>query len=333
MRKRYAATLLIFMFIGLIGLNSLFQQINQGENSGNDEIPILHTLPSRESKIPSNKVKMTSEGDDNPPKSFSNEYDDPVPVTGLVNTAGGEDSAFIMPDGNTLYFFFTPDVSQPVEVQVEDQVTGIYVSNKHNGIWDEPARVILQEPGKLALDGCAFVHGDIMYFCTAREGDTGVHWFKAVNFNNTWKNWVNADQELKTHEYSTGELHISIDERELYFHSERPGGLGLLDIWVSEKIDGEWGEPVNIESINSGSNEGWPCISVDGNELWFSRDFAVWRAKKEKWGWGEPEKMFGPLAGEPSVDNMGNVYFTHHFFEDDVMIEADIYIAYKKNTP
>jgi hypothetical protein len=316
--------------VGLIGVNILLQDdgLNEDQNNEESNDQINRILPSRESKIPVNKTKMSPERDNNPPKSCSEEYLDPIPVPGKVNTAGGEDSAFIMPDGETLYFFFTPDVAQPVENQVQDQVTGIYVSSNQGGIWGDPTRVILQDHGKLALDGCAFIHGDIIYFCSAREGYSGLHWFRAELINGTWCNWDIADYELKTDQYSTGELHISGNE--LYFHSDRPGGKGLLDIWVSVKADGEWGEPTNIALVNSEGNEGWPCISEDASELWFSKDYGVWRSKKVNGEWGEPEKMFWPLAGEPSIDRIGNVYFTHHFFQDDVMIEADIYVAYRK---
>ena len=51
---------------------------------------------------------------------------------------------------------------------------------------------------------------------------------------------------------------------------------------------------------------------------------------KVKGEWTEPMKMFSIFSGESSMDNEGNVYFTHHFFKDDVMLEADIYIARKK---
>ena len=46
--------------------------------------------------------------------------------------------------------------------------------------------------------------------------------------------------------------------------------------------------------------------------------------------WQEPEEMFGPLAGEATIDQSGNVYFTHHYFKNDKMLEADIYVAKKK---
>jgi hypothetical protein len=39
--------------------------------------------------------------------------------------------------------------------------------------------------------------------------------------------------------------------------------------------------------------------------------------------------MFGPLAGEPTLDSMGNVYFVHHYYRGDEGIEADICVSYK----
>ncbi len=318
MRRIPALILLaIIIVIALIGIQLL--------NDTEKYIP-----PSRYSKIPTDIEKILPENDINPPFSESPEYQDPIPVPGLVNTAGGEDSAFILPDGETLYFFFTPDVRLPVEEQVKDQVTGIYCSIKIEDAWAEPERVLLQEPDKLSMDGCQFIQEDEMYFCSAREGYTGLHWFKAEKIDNSWVNWVNIDEELKTEEYQVGELHITADGQRLYFHSSRQGGKGMYDIWFSDKTDGEWGTPINLEVVNTEGNEGWPCLSPDETELWFSKDYGVWRSKKVNGEWTESERIFFPLAGEPSVDKDGNVFFTHHFYKNDVMLEADIYVAYKK---
>jgi hypothetical protein len=47
--------------------------------------------------------------------------------------------------------------------------------------------------------------------------------------------------------------------------------------------------------------------------------------------WGEPEEMISNFAGEPTLDDEGNLYFVHHFFsQDGKMLEADIYVAYRK---
>lgn len=284
-------------------------------------------LPSRESKIPADAVKITPATDVSPVKSLSDEYENPVPLPAPINTAGAEDSPFIMPDGNTLYFFFTPDVKIPVEKQVIDGVTGIYVAKKINGEWQNPERVLLSKPGSAGSDGCEFIQNDIMYFCSVREGYDGIHWFTAEFKNGKWQNWKNADFPA---DYKVGELHFSADGNEVYFHSDRPGGKGGFDIWISKKIDGEWQEPENVSVVNTSGDEGWPALSPDGNDLWISKDYGLWRSKKVDGEWQKPELMISPLAGEATIDDAGNVYFVHHFYKDDQMIEADIYVANKK---
>jgi len=281
----------------------------------------------RNQKIPDNAVKILPQADTAPPVSLSSEFEQPVPVPGLVNTAGGEDSPFIMPDGNTLYFWFTPDVNLPAEIQVMDGVTGIYISRLVAGEWEDPNRVMLQDPGKLAGDGCEFILGSLMWFCSAREGYAGMHWFTAEFQNGTWQNWQIADFDPA---YQVGEFHISSDGKDLYFGSDRPGGQGDLDLWVSHNLDGVWQEPGNIASLNTPDAEGWPALNPAGDELWFGRNFGIWRSKLVNDKWQSAELIISPLAGEPSIDASGNVYFTHHFFDNGQMLEADIYVAYKK---
>ena len=286
--------------------------------------------PDRESLIPANQAKIRPEADLYPPKSLSAEYDDPVPLPYPINTTGAEDSAFMMPDGKTLYVWFTPSPSIPVEKQLFDGVTGIYVFQKTDVGWSDAQRIWLQDPGKVALDGCEFVLGNTMWFCSAREGYTGMHWFTAEFVNGKWQNWKDANFNP---EYEVGELHITADGKELYFHSPRAGGLGEYDIWVSQNANGVWQEPINLTIVNSTYNDGWPYVTQDGSELWFTRTVGapeVWRSKMVNGEWAAPQKMFAPFAGEASLDNEGNVYFTHHFFKDNVMLEADIYFAAKK---
>ncbi len=289
------------------------------------------TIPVRSEErrpsIPTAAVKVAPDDDEHPPKVYSEDYEKPVPLPGLVNTAGAEDSPFITPDGDTLYFFFTPDLTVPVGQQIRDGVTGIYLSTKVDGEWGRPQGIVLQDPGKLALDGCPFVDGDVMWFCSARAGYTGVHWFTAEYAHGAWRNWTNADFNP---EYEVGELDISRDGTELYFASSRSGGRGGLDIWVSEWVDGGWSEPQNVAAVNSVDGEGWPAVNPEGDELWFSRNFGIWRSKRVNGAWQEPELVVSPLAGEPTIDAAGNVYFVHHFLVGDRLVEADIYVAYKK---
>jgi len=283
--------------------------------------------PDRESLIPPEQIKIIPETDTYIPRSLTDEYTDPVPLPYPINTAGAEDSAFVLPDGKALYVWFTPNVKNPPEQQVIDGVTGIYVFRKVNGGWGPAERVLLQDSGKLSLDGCEFVMGNKIWFCAAREGYTGLHWFTAEFIDGRWGNWELADFKP---DYQVGELHITSDGQELYFHSPRTGGKGGYDLWLSENVNGDWGEPINLANLNSADADGWPFVSPDGSELWFTRQAGspeLWRSKRTEDGWDEPERMFAPFAGEASMDETGNLYFTHHFFKDNNMLEADIYIA------
>jgi hypothetical protein len=285
----------------------------------------------RESKIPTGQAKITPETDIYPPILHSDEYEEPIPMPYPINTAGAEDSGFIMPDGNTFYVWFTPESGAPLSSQLDDGVTGIYMFEKVNGKWQQPERLVLQDPDKQSLEGCEFVLGNKIWFCTARTGYTGLHWFTAEFKNGKWTNWQNADFNP---DYGVGELHITTDGRELYFHSDREGGKGKYDIWVSRWENGEWQPPENIEIVNSLEVDGWPSLTQDGNELWFTRTYlgspGIFRSKKINGEWQEPELIISQFAGESSVDNEGNIYFTHHFYENTVMLEADIYVARRK---
>ncbi|MEJ2005303.1 MAG: OmpA family protein, partial [Cyclobacteriaceae bacterium] len=65
---------------------------------------------------------------------------------------------------------------------------------------------------------------------------------------------------------------ISATGDTLYFVSNRPGGQGMNDIWMSVRSGSGWGPPVNLGStINTSLNENTP-YPVMGNMLIFSSD-------------------------------------------------------------
>lgn len=281
-------------------------------------------------KIPADIAKRDPLTDPHPPILHSSEFEEPIPLPHPINTAGAEDSPFILSDGKTLYFFFTPDVRVPPEKQLLDDVTGIYVSYKRDDSWSTPKRVWLQEPGKLSLDGAVCIQGDHMWFASAREGYTGVNMFTAELKDGHWVNWQYVGDQLML-DFELGEVHLHGSD--LYFHSSRLG-KGEYNIWVTSRINDGWSEPINIEAVNTDANESLPFVSSDGQELWFTRTYfgtpAIFRSQYENDRWSEPELIISQFAGEPTLDDDGNLYFVHHFFEDDVMIEADIYVAYRK---
>jgi len=296
-------------------------------NDGGD----IEVLP-RDSQIPVNAEKVTPQTDNYPPQLHLSEWNQPVPMPGPINTAGAEDSPFVTPDGNTFYFIFNPDVNVPPEKQLIDGVTGLYVSQKQDGIWSEPKRVILSDD--VSLDGCECVQGDILWFCSVRAGNyREVDMYTAELEGGEWTNWKNAGQRLNE-VIGIGEMHITSDGNTIYFDTDRPGSKGGHDIWVIEKNNGEWQMPENVEAVNTPENEIRPFLTSDGNELWFSRQYkgspAVYRSIKLDGEWQEAELIISWFAAEPSLDDEGNIYFAHHFFENAQMIEADIYIAMKK---
>jgi len=77
-----------------------------------------------------------------------------------------------------------------------------------------------------------------------------------------------------TTQHSTKQPSISPDGRTLYFASNRPGGIGGFDIWLSHRLEnGSWTDPVNLgDSINTRGNEFSPFIHFDNTTLYFSSD-------------------------------------------------------------
>jgi len=65
---------------------------------------------------------------------------------------------------------------------------------------------------------------------------------------------------------------ITADGQELYFVSNRPGGIGGYDIYKSIRDqNGEWSEPINLgRPINTPGDEKSPFIHTDTRTLYFS---------------------------------------------------------------
>ena len=292
-------------------------------------------IKERKESIPEDAVKITEETDNFPPIVQSEEWEQPVPMEGSVNTAGAEDSPFITSDGNTFFFFFTPDVDVPPDKQLIDSVTGIWWCKKSSGTWSEPERIILNND--VSLDGSPFLIGDTLWFSSVRAGNYGeVDIYTAKLQNGEWTDVENAGEKLNK-DYDIGELHITANNKMMYYGHQGENGK---DIWMLENINGEWKNPLPVSSINTDQyNEDQPFITEDEKELWFTSESrlgypgpAVFRSLKQEDGtWGEPEEIISQFAGEPTLDKEGNIYFVHHFFSKDMkMIEADIYVARKK---
>jgi hypothetical protein len=92
-----------------------------------------------------------------------------------------------------------------------------------------------------------------------------------------WAGAVIGEQAPGTHpELNTAALegcpYISPDGKTLFMASNRPGGLGGIDIWMSTRTTatGPWGQPVNAGAVvNSAQNDFCPTLGPDGHAFFF----------------------------------------------------------------
>ena len=86
-----------------------------------------------------------------------------------------------------------------------------------------------------------------------------------------WRNVVKLS--FNSDQFSTGHPTLSVDDKKLYFISDRPGSIGKTDIFVVDILDdGTFGTLKNMgPKINTTEREMFPFIS-DENYLYFSSD-------------------------------------------------------------
>ena len=97
----------------------------------------------------------------------------------------------------------------------------------------------------------------------------------------------------------------------LLFASDRPGGLGGQDLWISrQEADGQFGEPRNAGPVlNTRGNEAGPFLHADGHSLYYSSDELVgfggldlfYSRLREDGAWTLPVNL-GPPFSTPEPD-------------------------------
>jgi hypothetical protein len=85
-----------------------------------------------------------------------------------------------------------------------------------------------------------------------------------------WSTPINVGPPLNT-QYNDMYAELTRDELTVYFTSDRPGGLGLNDLWVSHRAstDAAWDEPENLAVLNSSFDDSLPVLSTSGNVMYF----------------------------------------------------------------
>ena len=106
-----------------------------------------------------------------------------------------------------------------------------------------------------------------------RKSSDGINKLKLYTATQTNGVWSKAEElPFNSDEFSTGHPSLSKDDQLLYFSSDRPGGFGGTDIYVSKWVNEKWSEPVNLgKEVNTKGNELFPFVDEKGN-LYFSSD-------------------------------------------------------------
>ena len=146
---------------------------------------------------------------------------------------------------------------------------------------------------------------------------------------------------------------ISKDGLSLYFVSNRPGGYGGNDIWVTQRatVEDPWGPPQNLGSaINTSSNDFAPDLTIDGHHLYMNStrpagcgasDLYVARRRdnRDDSGWSRPENLgctintiydeSGPTFFDDEATGTQFLYFTS-FNRPDGLGDFDIYVSTRR---
>lgn len=181
--------------------------------------------------------------------------------------------------------------------------------------------------------------GTVMYF--SRNDDEGKNTKEIVDLkiysaelNN--KKWGNVKElPFNNPEYSTCHPTLSADGNTLYFASNRPGGMGGMDIYKSVRSGTYWSVAENLgEKVNTAGNEIFPFVNKNGELFFASNGWAgvggldVYQTKEIDNQWTMAENVGEPINsakddfGYSQLENGEEGYFSSNraggFGGDDI---------------
>ena len=116
---------------------------------------------------------------------------------------------------------------------------------------------------------------DQFYF-TACDQDSTCRIMRSALINETWTAPVALNESVNQPGYTAKHPALSPGGDTLYFASDRPGGYGQFDLWMSASIDGAWQSPTNLGApINTAFQEVSPAYFADERTIVFSSDAPV----------------------------------------------------------
>ncbi len=227
----------------------------------------------------------------------------PVNLGDSINTTDDEYWPSITADGQTLMFTRQVNSGRSSPRTQED----FYISHSDNGTWSKAVSAgyplnTNQNEGAQTISS----DGRYMYFtaCDRPDGEGKCDIYFSSFDGTNWSLPVNIGPPVNTQAWES-QPSISANGRMLFFASNRPGGIGGMDLWYSVlNEEGNWGIPVNLgKTINTPGDEMSPFIHFDGKTLYFSSNGRVgmggydiyFTKMKDDTTWTEPQNLGYPI--------------------------------------
>lgn len=194
-------------------------------------------------------------------------------------------------DGNTIVY-----------TERRGSVNAIMFSKKINDKWQVPVEITKTLEAGEDCSSCSLNSDGSLLFLYKTDNYDGNIYFSQYK-NDRWSPIQKLNRNINT-KYYESHASISADGKKLYFTSNRDGGNGGLDIYLSERdASGDWGPAVNLgKSVNTVYNEDTPFITLNDSLLYFSSEghngmggFDIYRSKGNGTTWEAPQNLGSPV--------------------------------------
>jgi outer membrane protein OmpA-like peptidoglycan-associated protein len=114
--------------------------------------------------------------------------------------------------------------------------------------------------------------GNTMIYHSNKDGKHKI--YIATRMGESWKSEpLNAINNFNYGRVPAAGAFLSYDGNKVLFQAKYPGSIGAEDIWIVERTNDGWSDPINAGiGINSPGFEGFPSISADGSRIYFMRN-------------------------------------------------------------
>ena len=194
-------------------------------------------------------------------------------IGGDVNSQFSDYGPVISADESTLLFTSRrPNtIGGKVDPQDNNYFEDIYITTKTpDGKWTKAEN--MGEPVNSSdHDANSGISADGTKFLVYIGKNNGDLYESALN-GDKWSKPEALNKNINTEKYHESSACYSPDGNSLYFVTDKPGGLGDRDIYISHKDEkGKWGEAINLgPTINTKYGEEAVYIHPDGKTLYFS---------------------------------------------------------------